>query len=304
MSQLFSLKQDEAGMAFFPSQLNSVLESFPVLAQFIDGIADWDVPNGDLAKALAIKVLPSTMPLFIVQYRDSVRSSRKFGDASSRHEQYRHIVTKVDTGISTIRPPGPLGAILVRFRPEAAAVFLRERAQCFADAKIDAGDVFNAGEISLLEQQVSEAPGSQERLSAVARFLVSHLRPRHLDPVICRAAACLRRNPCLRVSRLAAELQVSDRHLLRRFQTVLGVGPKEFARFIRIEKALAARRTGTTWVDTAYDCGFADQAHMINDFNSVLGASPERALLPASSEHCHLADDVSSAAISYDYFVW
>ena len=57
----------------------------------------------------------------------------------------------------------------------------------------------------------------------------------------------------------------------------IGIGGIEYVRGI-IEKALATRRTGRTWVDTAYDCGFADQAHMINDFNAVLGASPERAL--------------------------
>src|SRR5215467_5555751 len=97
MSQLFSLRQDGARTVIFPSQIDSILAAFPVLARFIDGIADWDVPNGDLAKTLAIKVLPSTMPYLIVQYRDSMKSSRRFGDASSPHGRYRHIVTKADT---------------------------------------------------------------------------------------------------------------------------------------------------------------------------------------------------------------
>jgi hypothetical protein len=49
---------------------------------------------------------------------------------------------------------------------------------------------------------------------------------------------------------------------------------KQFARCARIEKVFLERTRGSAWADIAYGCGFADQAHMINDFNTVLGAPP------------------------------
>ncbi|MCA1454614.1 AraC family transcriptional regulator [Bradyrhizobium sp. BRP22] len=282
----------------------NVDECFPALADFVEEIVDWDFPDAEVARAVAIKVLPGTRPCFIVQYRDSMKSSRKFGDTDRRHRNYRNIITKVDSGISTIRASGPLGAIIVRFRPEAAAHFLAERLDHFADCKIELDDVFDAHEISLLEERVSEAPSSADRAAAVAQFLCAHARPREPDPVICQAAARLRRNPSLRVRRLAANLDVSERHLLRKFHTIFGTSPKQFARCARLEKVLAARRNGLGWADIAYGCGFADQAHMISDFHAVLGAPPERALLPPSAERCCITDETNAGPISYDYFMW
>ena len=268
----------------FPDWQVKVCESFPMLASFVEDILDWDLPDSDMARALAIKVLPNTRPCLVVQYRESMISSRKFLDTNHHHRRYHSIVTRLDTGVCMIRPPGPLGAIIVRFKPEASALLFAEPLQCFSDTKIDLADVFDAHEVRFLEEIVSEAPTSFERVTAVARFLCANLRAREPDPVICRAAACLRNNPSTRVYQLATHLDVSERQLLRRFRSFFGVTTKQFARCVRIEKVLLERTRGSAWADIAYGCGFADQAHMINDFNAVIGAPPERALLPASAE--------------------
>src|SRR5262249_2194819 len=144
--------------------------------------------------------------------------------------------------------------------------------------------VFDRHEVELLEEMVSEAPTSSERVTAVANFLCARMYEREPDPVIHRAAACLRSNPSMRVQRLAADLDVSERHLLPRLRGAFGLTPKQFARCVRIEKVLVERAHGAAWADIAYRCGFSDQAHMINDFNAVVGAAPERALLPPSAE--------------------
>ena len=95
-------------------------------------------------------MLPSTTPFLIVQYREAMSSSRKFLDTNSQHERYYSIVTRTDTGVLTIRPLGPLGAILIRLKPETSALFLAEHLQSYSDAKIDLGDVFGADEVKLL----------------------------------------------------------------------------------------------------------------------------------------------------------
>src|SRR5262249_5410781 len=92
--------------------------------------------------------------------------------------------------------------------------------------------------------------------------------------LVCRAAASLRSNPSLRLRPLAAELGLSERHLSRRFKAVFGTGPKQFARSARVEQVLAARCSGSSWANIACSCGFADQAHMVNDFKAILGATP------------------------------
>ncbi|WP_454619007.1 helix-turn-helix domain-containing protein [Bradyrhizobium cenepequi] len=306
MPQLISRRSGASDIAICPCRSINIHECAPILSTFVEEVVDWDFPDVEMARAVAIKVLPSTRPYLIVQYRDSMISWRRFAGVDNRHGNYRNVVTKVATGVCTIRPSGPLGAILARLKPEAAAHLLGERLDCFADSKIDLGDVFDAHEIRLLEERVSEAPSSSDRLSAVAQFLCAHACPRERDPdpIICQAVARLRRNPSLRVRRLAENLDVSERHLLRKFQSIFGMSPKQFARFARIEKVLAARQNGAGWADIAYGCGFADQAHMISDFNAVLGAPPERALLPASAEQRYMVDDTNADPISYDYLTW
>lgn len=231
-------------------------------------------------------------------------SSRKFFDTNHQHRRYHSIITKVDTGVITIRPPGPVGAIIVRLKPEACTVLFAEPLECFSDTKIDLGDVFDAHEVRCLEEVVSEAPTRFGRVAAVGQFLCDHICPREPNPMISRAAACLRSNPSTRVHRLAADLDVSERQLLRRFRSVFGVTPKQFARCARIERVLLERTRGSAWADIAYGCGFADQAHMINDFNAVLGAPPERALLPASAEQDLAAGEWKGALIARDYVFW
>jgi AraC-like DNA-binding protein len=182
----------------------------------------------------------------------------------------------VRTGVATLRASGPLGVLIVRLKPEAAARLMGERMQDFADEKIELGNLFKASDLSLLEEMLMEAPDSAARFARIQSFLLRNLHTRQPDPVVCRAAQSLRRNPALRVRRLAAQLDVSERHLSRSFRAMFGASPKQFARVARIEKILAMRQGGSAWADIAYACGFADQAHMINDFGAIVGEPPQQ----------------------------
>ncbi len=253
-----------------------LVQVHPLLTELVEEIADWDVPDGDVARAFTPKVLPSTTPYLIAQYRVPMRSDRHFGSSGYRHRQYGHVVTTVGTGVVTVRPSGPLGVLVVRLKPEAAARLIGEQMQEFVNEKIDLGDLFDAGVVSLLEEMLMEAPDSATRFARVESFLLRNLRQCQPDPVVGRAAQCLRSNPSLRVRRLAAQLDVGERHLSRCFRAMFGASPKQFARVARIEKILAMRQAGSAWADIAYACGFADQAHMINDFDAIVGETPQR----------------------------
>jgi AraC-like DNA-binding protein len=248
----------------------------PLLAGIVDQIEDWDIPDGDAARALSTKGLPSTAVWLIAQYRGAMGTDHRFGSGEHRRRQYRHVATMVRTGIVTLRASGPLGSLIVRLKPEGAAHLIGERMQDFADEKIALDDLFKAGDLPLLEKMLMEAPDSAARFALVENILLRNLRTRQPNAVVCRAAHYLRRNPSLSVRRLAARLDVSERHLSRSFRAMFGESPKQFARVARIEKTVAMRQRGSAWTDIAYACGFADQAHMINDFHSIVGEPPQQ----------------------------
>jgi AraC-like DNA-binding protein len=80
----------------------------------------------------------------------------------------------------------------------------------------------------------------------------------------------------LPVGRLAEELGWSRRRLVERFREQIGLPPKAVARLLRFEHAreLAERSDRPRWAEIAFECGYYDQSHLINDFRAVTGRTP------------------------------
>jgi AraC-like DNA-binding protein len=274
----------QCGVCVYPPEYpGPVLGTSSALAGYVEGMADWDIVCPDQAQALMLKVIPTTAPVLLINYRTTDTLTRQFGCCSVSQSDYRHFATKFQTGVVVARPRGPKGTICVSLRPEAAASLLGERMQCFLDAEISLDTVFGASQVSLLEERLADAKTSAERFACVERFLAANLRAHHAKPVACQAAVLLRQNPRLRIWHLAARLHVSERHLSRSFQAMFGMGPKQFARIARIERVWSAWRQGASWTDIAYATGFTDQAHMINDFTKIVGLPPAHLVRPSCS---------------------
>jgi transcriptional regulator GlxA family with amidase domain len=78
------------------------------------------------------------------------------------------------------------------------------------------------------------------------------------------------------VQRLAEGVGWSRRHLASCFKEDIGMSPKTAARILRFERVTALLRTGAaaSLADAAYDCGYADQAHLNRDFRAFADATP------------------------------
>jgi AraC-like DNA-binding protein len=155
----------------------------------------------------------------------------------------------------------------------------------FMDTKIHLHDLFNRHALARIEEALAKAQDGTARIKLVEDFLSGHARPRSANALLAHAASRLRSDPSLQISRLASQLDISERHLSRGFKTTFGSGPKYFARLVRVEKAVEARRSGSNWSDIAYDFGFADQAHLVRDFNAITGAPPEEMFRGASADN-------------------
>jgi AraC-like DNA-binding protein len=172
--------------------------------------------------------------------------------------------------------------IAVRLRYRAAGRILGAHMRHLLDSQIALDDLFGACQVSLLEEMLSDATTSAERFACVETFLLANLRPHRTDPVACRAAALLARNHHLRVRQLAAQLDISERHLSRSFRAMFGMSPKQFVRIARVERVLLTRARGAKWADIAQLAGFTDQAHMVNDFTEIVGVAPGQLLRGAT----------------------
>lgn len=130
-----------------------------------------------------------------------------------------------------------------------------------------------------LRDAVADAAGPEERLARLGdalreRAVISH---RATDKVAAGAVGLIRRaRGRARMDDVARRLDVSARHLRRRVRAILGIGPKTYARQLRLVHAitLADPRQRPNWAQVAAAAGYTDQAHMIGDAHRLAGVAP------------------------------
>lgn len=248
-------------------------------ADIIGSIWDVDLRDAEFAGDFTLKVLPSVSPTLCVHHARPTVSDHW---ANTHHRQR---VCGIQTTPVSLRPGGPVGAVIVHLRPEAACRIMGGRMDEFTDTNIGIADLLSPSETSLLEEMLAEASGPAERAERLEAFLLRHMRAAAPDATVSHAVLMLRRNPGLGVRRLAADLGISERQLGRRFQAMVGTNVKQFARIVRLGKVVTARRRGAGWADIAYAFGFNDQAHLVNDFRAMAQSPPDAFFRGASTKY-------------------
>ena len=121
------------------------------------------------------------------------------------------------------------------------------------------------------------------KITALESVLVNCVRRcKHDSWLIELAAGIVRTSGRVAVDTLAADAGLSPRQLRRRFLLEVGVGPKLLCRLLRFQQIFkAVDRNEANWAAVAVDCGYYDQAHLINDFRQFADQTPS--LLMASS---------------------
>ena len=83
-----------------------------------------------------------------------------------------------------------------------------------------------------------------------------------------------RENPS--IAGLVTRSGYSHRRFIALFRGAIGLSPKEYARVMRFDRALAlAADPARNWADTALAAGYSDQAHLSREFSALAGLSPQ-----------------------------
>ena len=127
-------------------------------------------------------------------------------------------------------------------------------------------------------RSIVTAAGDRARVAALDAFLLS--LPHTPDPQADLAIDLVRHiradRTVRRVGDFARAEGLSVRALQRLFATCVGVSPKWVILRYRIHEALeqAGTRDDIDWAALAADLGYADQAHLVRDWNEFTGRSP------------------------------
>lgn len=199
-------------------------------------------------------------------------------------------VYAIGTRSGVLRKPAgevPPQTLIVRFKPGGAYPFFGVPMSELANRIVSIDRLWGAEGARLCER-LAEAPSVAARLHLVEDALTERL---HQGGVFEPASAYLVRRAVRRITEapelprvdaLAKELGLSTRHLRRAFEEVVGMGPKEFARLVRFQRAVRAWRQSPApdWGAIAAATGYYDQSHLITEFKALTGATPRALLLP------------------------
>lgn len=167
-----------------------------------------------------------------------------------------------------------------RLRPGTLPLLTHLPAGDFTERSVHVEEVLRARGRSLMNR-LNEFRSSIQAVGVLAAFLGREL-------VGCQYAVPLSQGRCNRVEHMAAQAGMPIRTLHSRLMQQVSLSPKRLRRIERLHRVLAnCQLRSVPWAQLAVTCGFADQAHMIREFQELLGESPtawrSRSALPICS---------------------
>ena len=130
-----------------------------------------------------------------------------------------------------------------------------------------------------IEHKLFEVKGFVERIKIVEKLLEQLLQkkePKFADRVRDSISVIDTLKANTTVDYLANRACLSRKQFERSFSATIGLSPKQFLKVIRFQQAIYQKQINAKKPLTrlAYDCGYYDQSHMINDFKALSGVSP------------------------------
>jgi AraC-like DNA-binding protein len=165
----------------------------------------------------------------------------------------------------------------VKFRAGGFRPFLDAPVSKLADRIIPASRIFGKDLDPLAEIALSSCKES-DKVQAANIFFRARIRKE--DPAIAQAGGLvdrILRDPEIKsVDDLARNARMGKRSLQRLFSEYVGASPKWVIRRYRLHELIEKFNSGARmdWAHLALDLGYFDQAHLINDFKSMVGLSP------------------------------
>lgn len=169
------------------------------------------------------------------------------------------------------------GIFGVYFYPFALSQFFSIQGTDAKDQMLDLKSIIGT-EANELEERVMLATNNSLRLEIITEFLERKLvKSKRPQPGVFEAIKfIIQTNGMTRIEEVASQFFQSTRQFERTFKQFSGFSPKLFSRITRFQTALAEyNNKGKSLTEIAYDCGYYDQSHFIQEFKEFSGHNPK-----------------------------
>lgn len=189
-----------------------------------------------------------------------------------------------------VRSTGNLDMIVAVLQPYAGRFFLHQSANLFMNAKISTDDTSDI-ELKELANRIIEDYDDLNCIRKIEKFFIQRLYdiPDYEVKKWQTVQWLINNTISVDITKLADVACLSERQFRRTFNENFGISPKQFLRTIRMQRALSLleHTSDITFAQLAYSCGFSDQSHMIKEFRTFSGYTPEEyiAICPPVSDY-------------------
>lgn len=229
-------------------------------------------------------VLPEGTLELVIDLRDEPR--RLFDRTEpDRHTEFRRgWLSGTHSSYIVIDAMPGASMIGVHFKAGGAAAFLGVPADELRDQVVEL-DAIWGGQAAELRERLLASPEPAAKFRILECFLTGLLsRHRPEEAVWQRISWALERfldePEMVTIGDVVHGLGISHKHFIAQFRDQVGLPPKLFCRVRRFQRALRQihTRREVDWADLACRCGYFDQAHFANDFQTFSGLNPTRYL--------------------------
>ena len=246
---------DQAGAGEHRSKITA---PEPALKGFVEHL--WVQHAPDLkARELPWRIVPDVNPQIIVVVSHGTKHL----------ERVRCVVVGARSRFADISLANRMLTLGVRLQPGALPLLTQLPASDFTDRSVSIEEAFGVRGRLLIER-LAEQRSAAQGLHVLTQFLGKEFAGRQSSPALDAVVS-----DTDRAEELAVLLGLPSRTLYARMKERIGLAPKRLLRIRRIHRTLnICSRRPTPWAELSTLCGFADQAHLVREFQDLLGESP------------------------------
>lgn len=168
--------------------------------------------------------------------------------------------------------------ISVQFKPGAAKFFIPDRLDLFKNRVVNLEQVYAGQKIATLLEVDPNAP-FLPLLDRLETFLLEVFYDRGRSPIDQALRQLNQQHGFARIEQLARQVCLSKPQFRKRFREEIGMSPKEYSKIVRVntlKRYLEQKNESVHFTRLSYQLGYFDQAHLIKEFQSVMGTTPRR----------------------------
>src|SRR5262249_7698758 len=150
-------------------------------------------------------------------------------------------------------------AVIVRFKPGWSTTLFGVHASALTDQYVALQDLWGRDTAELCDELLA-ARSTHEIVGRLSDVFAQRCRDvtEPASASLARRAVRLLESDEVRVDSVAERLGITTRPLRRAFADSIGIGPKDFARMVRLGRAVRRAETSPDWGRIATDAGYYD----------------------------------------------